>query len=404
MDERPVIVIQQGARRNYIYARQLEAAGLLNYVACDAAWPEQSSRRLARLMTPFGSRLSGAVLRRSIKGVPSYRICATLWPNVASLVRHFVDEERFYDVADEALAWRLRLRGLRAANIVLNNFGNGGSFLTFAKRRGAKIITDFISSPKVREIERAERAVWPGWDSEETSQQSIDVYRRRFLWLLQISDIYLCPSQAVADDLAELPGFDEQRVRVVPYGTSDAIRLRPWPEPGRVLFAGSVLVRKGVPYLAEAASILKMHKPEVKIFVAGHASPALRQRPEARDLHFLGHLSRDAMAREFARADVFCLPSLSEGSATVVYEAFACGVPVVTTRAAGSVLRNGVEGSIVPLRDGPAIAASIAAIVGDRDRRYAMSKAALATAASYGENRCGAMFLDVIKECLKAER
>jgi glycosyltransferase involved in cell wall biosynthesis len=404
MDERPVIVIQQGARRNYVYARQLEAAGLLNYVACDAAWPEQSSRRLARLTAPFGSRLSGVVLRRSIKGVPSCRICATLWPNVASLVRHFIDEEQFYDIADEALAWRLRLRGLRGAKIVLNYFGNGGSFLTFAKRRGAKVITDFINSANAREIQRRENDRWPEWSQHRISQTTIDIYRRRFEWLLGISDFYLCPSEIVADGLAELPNFDPSRVRIIPYGPSGALRNEPNPERGRVLFAGSDFVRKGLPYLAEAALILKGQQPGIKVFIAGDAPPMAQQRAETKCLTFLGHLDRSAMAREFARADVFCLPSLSEGSATVIYEAFACGVPVVTTRATGSVLREGVEGLIVPLGDGPAIAASIAAIVGDRDRRDAMSKAALATAASYGEDRCGAMFLDVIKECLKADR
>ena len=48
---------------------------------------------------------------------------------------------------------------------------------------------------------------------------------------------------------------------------------------------------------------------------------------------------------------MFVLPSLAEGSAEVTYEAIAAGVPVVTTRAAGSVVRDGIEGRIVPERD-----------------------------------------------------
>jgi len=398
--KRPVVAIQQGARRNYIYARQLEAAGLLNYLACDFAYPDGGGRWLKRLAPLVGPRLSGALRRRAIVGVPKDRICATLLPNIIAFLKYFANEEIVFNLMDEALGWRLRLRSLNGADVVLSYFGNGGSFLTFAKRRGAKVVTDFISSPNLREIERRERVKWPGWDDEETSQNSIDAYRGRFVWLLDISDIYLCPSQAVADDLAELPGFNAARVRVIPYGTSGVLTLQTRPEPGRVLFVGSGLVRKGLPYLAEAASILKVQRPEVKIFVAGDVSSSVRQRPETRDLNFLGHLNREAMAREFARADVFCLPSITEGSATAIYEALAHGLPIVTTRATGSVVRNNVEGLIVPLRDGAAIAASIAAIVSDRDRRAAMSVAAAAAAAEYDESRCGEAFIEVIRECI----
>jgi len=399
-ENRPVVAIQQGARRNYIYARQLEAAGLLNYLACDFAYPDGGGRWLKRLAPLVGPRLSGALRRRAIVGVPKDRICATLLPNIIAFLKYFANEEIVFNLMDEALGWRLRLRSLNGADVVLSYFGNGGSFLTFAKRRGAKVVTDFISSPNLREIERRERVKWPGWDDEETSQNSIDAYRGRFVWLLDISDIYLCPSQAVADDLAELPGFNAARVRVIPYGTSGVLTLQTRPEPGRVLFVGSGLVRKGLPYLAEAASILKVQRPEVKIFVAGDVSSSVRQRPETRDLNFLGHLNREAMAREFARADVFCLPSITEGSATAIYEALAHGLPIVTTRATGSVVRNNVEGLIVPLRDGAAIAASIAAIVSDRDRRAAMSVAAAAAAAEYDESRCGEAFIEVIRECI----
>ena len=48
-------------------------------------------------------------------------------------------------------------------------------------------------------------------------------------------------------------------------------------------------------------------------------------------------------------------PSLHEGSAFTVFEALASGLPVVTTPNAGSVVRDGEEGYIVPIRDVPAL-------------------------------------------------
>jgi glycosyltransferase involved in cell wall biosynthesis len=400
MNARPVIAIQQGARRNYIYARQLEAAGLLNYLACDAAWSSRRAEWLSRL----APRLAGRLHRRSVNDVPRERICATVWPVLIASLRRFVDDEIVFDLMDKALAWRLRLRGLGGATIIVNYFGNGGPFLDYAKRRGAKVITDFISSPQLREIERCERATWPGWDGKVTSQRAIDAYRRRFIWLLAISDIYLCPSQTVADDLAELPGFDPARVRIVPYGSGGGARTEPQPEIGRVLFAGSGSVCKGLPYLAQAASVLRQQRSEINIFVAGDVSAAVCQRAETRDLNFLGRLSREDMVREFARADLFCFPSLSEGSASVAYEALAHGLPVITTRASGSVVRDGIDGLIIPARDPGAIAAAICAIISDRHRRNAMSRAAMAGAAMYNEMRCGAAFLDVVRETIASTK
>src|SRR5262249_31028803 len=53
----------------------------------------------------------------------------------------------------------------------------------------------------------------------------------------------------------------------------------------------------------------------------------------------------------FQRSDVFVFPTLSEGSALVTYEALSCGLPVITTPNAGSVVRDGREGFLVPIRD-----------------------------------------------------
>jgi len=53
------------------------------------------------------------------------------------------------------------------------------------------------------------------------------------------------------------------------------------------------------------------------------------------------------------------LPSICEGSATVTYEALASGVPVICTPKTGSMVRHGVDGNIVPIRNPEAIAQSI---------------------------------------------
>jgi glycosyltransferase involved in cell wall biosynthesis len=103
------------------------------------------------------------------------------------------------------------------------------------------------------------------------------------------------------------------------------------------------------------------------------------------------------MTAEFAAADVFVLPSLAEGSAETTYEALACGVPVVTTLEAGSVVRDGVDGWIVPSRDPDALANAIAEIVGDRQKRERMSRAARERARDYTWERYGERLLAALR-------
>lgn len=69
------------------------------------------------------------------------------------------------------------------------------------------------------------------------------------------------------------------------------------------------------------------------------------------DVEFTGPVPRTRVIDHYAWADVFFLPSLCEGSATATYEALTAGRPVVCTPNCGSVIRDGVEGSVVPVRD-----------------------------------------------------
>ena len=62
------------------------------------------------------------------------------------------------------------------------------------------------------------------------------------------------------------------------------------------------------------------------------------------------------MADLYAWADVFLLPFICEGSAMVTYEALSWGLPVITTHNAGSIVRDTVDGWLVPYRDSEAIA------------------------------------------------
>jgi glycosyltransferase involved in cell wall biosynthesis len=306
-----VMIVQQGARRNYVYADQLHAAGLLHSLVTDAAWHADATGLRAQFYKRY-------LPRRKVTGIPASKLHSSVLPNIAAGLKWVMHEERAFPLIDEALSRSVPDSMLDGVDVVLNYFGNGGSLLDRAKRAGAKIATDFIITPRYLEIEREEHARWPGWEDNRTSDAVVAQYLARMARLLELSDIYLCPSQSVARDLATLPGFDPARVKLLPYGVSGVL-LRPKKTvKGRVLFAGAAGLRKGLPYLAEAATELRRHDQQIEIVVAGSVSDRVRNLPQTQALTFLGAIDRNRMAEEFAKADVFCLPSLAEGSATTV--------------------------------------------------------------------------------------
>ena len=100
-------------------------------------------------------------------------------------------------------------------------------------------------------------------------------------------------------------------------------------------------------------------------------------------------MPRSEISEQYAWADVFLLPSLCEGSATVCYEALAAGLPVVTTPNAGSVVRDGVEGFTVPIRDSEAIVQKLERLAADRELLAEMSRNALERAREFTVERYG---------------
>lgn len=150
-------------------------------------------------------------------------------------------------------------------------------------------------------------------------------------------------------------GVPGEKLVWIPRGV-DTVRFTPGEARNggcfRVLFVGNIGVRKGVRYLLDAWSSLRLKNAELVLAggVGGEFEPILRERM-ARDpsIRLAGFVPDPV--RLYQGASVFVFPSLSEGSAKVTYEAMACGLPVVVTPNAGSVAVDGEHGCLVPARN-----------------------------------------------------
>jgi glycosyltransferase involved in cell wall biosynthesis len=149
---------------------------------------------------------------------------------------------------------------------------------------------------------------------------------------------------------------------------------------------GRLAPQKGQIDLLRALPAITRLLPGAALAIAGEgpSRPVLEQ--EARQLGiadrvvFLGH-RRDVPA-VLSALDLFVLPSLWEGMPLALLEAMALGCPVVAARAVGveEVLRDGVEGLLVPRRDPAALAEAALRLLRHPSRARALAEAARARA------------------------
>ena len=208
---------------------------------------------------------------------------------------------------------------------------------------------------------------------------------------LASADYVLIPSDfSRASFLAE--GFPAERLLQLSFGV-DTTRFSPAvgrkDGPFCVLFVGQVGFRKGVLYLLDAWR--KLNWRDAELWLAGRVDPQIAPLLRAyEDLPGVrwGGFVRDPVEM-YRQADLFVFPSVEEGSALVTYEALASGLPVVTTPNAGSVMRDGLEGFLVPVREVDALAERMERLRADDRLRCEMGHAARVRAEDFTWEKYG---------------
>ena len=182
---------------------------------------------------------------------------------------------------------------------------------------------------------------------------------RRLLAEYDAADIIDVPSTFAARTFEE-NGVSRDRVTVSALGV-DPLVFQPANarDQGRfrVLFVGRLELLKGLPYLLQAFSRLRL--PDTELWLAGPSRAEIEPflRKHQGEFKYLGPVNRDDLPDVYRAASVGVLPSVQEGFGLVLLEAMACGLPVIaSTNTAGSdVIRDGTDGFVVPTRDASAL-------------------------------------------------
>jgi glycosyltransferase involved in cell wall biosynthesis len=154
--------------------------------------------------------------------------------------------------------------------------------------------------------------------------------------------------------------------------------VEPTTRPLRVLWLGQVNLRKGIQYLCSAAKLLKGSQIQIDVVGPVYISEqAMKSAPE--NVVFHGSVPRSEIAEWYRQADVFVLPTISDGFAITQLEAMAHGLPVISTPNCGEVVSNGRDGLIVPAGNAEAIAIALDSLSSDRPLLRKMSHQATKT-------------------------
>lgn len=391
-----IVVSQLGARMHYavprIFADRGQLAHFYTDITATKGWPGIVNVLPSKLLPSSVRRLAG----RRPKDVPlalttTFAGFGALSAVRRSRVEDVIDETSHAVWAGSRFSTLVARRGFHGAAGLYAFSGDALEQMQAAKQQGMWTVVEQMIAPRdvVEDLVDQEMRRFPDWVGLPKLNPFAKSFadRERSEWSL--ADIILCPSEFVRRHVIACGGPAERCV-LLPYGVDPKFP----PEtkdrssgPLRVLTVGQVGLRKGSPYVGTAA---KMLGKAATFRMVGSLNLAAGPRQDlSKSVELKGVIPRAEMAQEFRWADVFLLPSVCEGSATVVYEALAAGLPVITTENTGTVVRDGVEGFIVPVCDPEAIVSAIQRLIDDDGLRMAMSQRAVERASEFTVNEYG---------------
>lgn len=197
----------------------------------------------------------------------------------------------------------------------------------------------------------------------------------------------VCVSKRLQQELAERSPLPAHKVKLI-YNGVDPEAYNNIPTSGLkeelglpedtvlVVSIGNIRPAKGYEYLVNAAVSLSELNQNIHFVVVGHQKEELfnqlqnqiTQAPKQPNIHWLGF--RQDVASILQQADIFLLPSISEGFSISTVEAMMAGVPVIATRSGGpeEILDNNVSGLLVPIQNSEAIVKAIQKLLWQRER------------------------------------
>ncbi len=370
-----VLVAHLGARRHYAVPRSLASIGCLERVVTDACAQVAPWKMVAALPGSWRRGFLGKIQDRQINDVDHSQIQGCLGFTLSkqmgrlrrrsgeTLADFWARQNEAFGTAVAALEWG-------AADTVYAFNGCALEVFREARRRGLRCVLDQTAAPWRYNTALLHREVeqWPGWEKEPADMDASGrmIEREEAEWAL--ADRIVCGSRFVVEAMKAVGG-PVHKSTVVTYPTPappfTAVR-RNHGGKTRVLFVGTLQLRKGIQYFLRIASQVGGDRFAFRAVGPSQLTPSAEKTVrEHVDWH--GAVSRGDVWDQYRWADVFLLPTLSEGSANVCLEALCVGVPVITSIASGLPGGDG-RSMLVNASDTDAAVATLEALAASRRR------------------------------------
>ena len=176
---------------------------------------------------------------------------------------------------------------------------------------------------------------------------------------------------------------------------------------GKILCVGSLIERKGVDLLLQA---LAKVKSDYSLYLAGDGEEKAALKTLAEELkisdkvHFLGQLSRAELLKHYADSDLFVFPTREDCFALVILEAMCAGLPIVCSKYADGaydLIEENVNGLIVDSYDAEKFAASIDAVLSDKELQNKMQMESGKVLDKFRFENIAKGYMAAIEECVK---
>lgn len=333
-------------------AEALHGAGYLErYITAPALL--EGEKAPAWLPAGLRRKLEG----RRLNGVPAEAVRQLRWPEVLQRVlpaTRLISRERA-DWLNNELFDRRSLQWISDCDVLHFVSSVGLHCARKAKAGGAKIVCDVRQEhPAFQRRILEEEAALFGLTPRITGS----TYERRVLEEFELADYIVVPSGHARRTYIE-QGFPAEKLLLMPYGVDieHFQKTEKTDDVFRVIYAGSLTVRKGPQYLLEAFS--RMPRKNTELVLVGPLDPAFQpvlSRYEGM-FRYLGSVPKVTLAGLYSSSSLFVLPSLADSYSLATLEAMACGLPVIVSRNTGAAdaLEHGREGYVVPIRDAGAI-------------------------------------------------
>jgi glycosyltransferase involved in cell wall biosynthesis len=384
------ISCQLGAREHYAVPRALRRVNMLDCLVTDAWFPPSSLLakiygREWKLSDRFHNELSNTRVKEFSSSLIMFETFARA-RGVSGWKKIIARDRWFQRKVVSALASDFRLQTSDSPVLLSYSYTALEPF-RYAKSRGWKTVLAQIDPGPVEEAIVAEEAArvpelagswrpapaeyWICWREE-----------------CEIADRIIVNSDWSREGLIR-GGIAPEKLSVIPLayeaqeyrGQKSEVRHRggypdrfTFERPLRVLFLGLINLRKGVARLLEAAQILRDEPVEFWLVGPVEIANASTIADTAR-VKWFGRATRRQAAEFYRKADLFILPTLSDGFAITQLEAQAHGLPVIASKNCGRVVESGLNGIVLDQPNATCIAHAVRDCVANPDRLEGLASA-----------------------------